>query len=108
MLKNGGRVIVTLFEGEPYTLWNVRDLARHAGLAVVESFRFVWEDYPGYKHVRTLGALEGGWKGEDRAARMYVFEKRGGDEGQGGGRKEKNSGGKKRRKEESDSESDEG
>jgi 25S rRNA (uracil2634-N3)-methyltransferase len=76
-LKMGGRVMVALFEGEPYTLWNVRDLARHAGLKVVESYRFDWEQYPGYAHVRTLGAIEGGggWKGEDREARMYVFEK---------------------------------
>jgi 25S rRNA (uracil2634-N3)-methyltransferase len=44
---------------------------------VVESWRFDWSQYPGYSHVRTLGALEGGggWKGEDREARMYVFEK---------------------------------
>ncbi|OAL02704.1 hypothetical protein IQ06DRAFT_119326 [Phaeosphaeriaceae sp. SRC1lsM3a] len=76
-LRMGGRIIVALFEGEPYTLWNVRDLARHAGLKVVESWRFDWAQYPGYKHVRTLGAIEGGgaWKGEDREARMYVFEK---------------------------------
>jgi 25S rRNA (uracil2634-N3)-methyltransferase len=73
----GGRIIVTLFEGEPYTLWNIRDLARPAGLKVAESWRFDWEQYPGYKHVRTLGNLEGGgaWKGEDRNARTYVFEK---------------------------------
>ncbi|KAF2624006.1 hypothetical protein BU25DRAFT_348891 [Macroventuria anomochaeta] len=76
-LKMGGKVMVALFEGEPYTLWNIRDLARHAGLKVVESWKFDWAQYPGYAHVRTLGALEGGggWKGEDREARMYVFEK---------------------------------
>lgn len=76
-LKMGGRVIVTLFEGEPYTLWNIRDLARHSGLKVLESFKFDWTEYPGYKHVRTLGTIEGGgaWKGEEREARMYVFEK---------------------------------
>ena len=76
-LRMGGKIIVTLFEGEPYTLWNIRDLARHAGLRVVESWRFDWAQYPGYRHVRTLGALEGGggWKGEDREARIYVFEK---------------------------------
>ncbi|KAH7122435.1 hypothetical protein B0J11DRAFT_551069 [Dendryphion nanum] len=76
-LKMGGKVIVTLFEGEPYTLWNIRDLARHAGFKVVESWRFDWEQYPGYAHVRTLGAIEGGgaWRGEEREARMYVFEK---------------------------------
>lgn len=76
-LKMGGRIMVALFEGAPYTLWNVRDLARHAGLRVVESWKFDWTQYPAYSHVRTLGALEGGgaWKGEDREARMYVFEK---------------------------------
>ncbi|KAI8940990.1 hypothetical protein NX059_002239 [Plenodomus lindquistii] len=76
-LRMGGKIIVTLFEGEPYTLWNIRDLARHAGLKVVESWKFDWSQYPGYAHVRTLGAIEGGgaWRGEDRDARMYVFEK---------------------------------
>jgi 25S rRNA (uracil2634-N3)-methyltransferase len=74
-LRMGGKIIVTLFEGEPYTLWNIRDLARHAGLRVVESWKFDWAQYPGYHHVRTLGAMETGWKGEDRAARMFMFEK---------------------------------
>ena len=76
-LRMGGRILVALFEGEPYSLWNIRDLARHAGLKVVESWRFDASLYPGYGHVRTLGALEGGggWRGEDREARMYVFEK---------------------------------
>lgn len=77
-----GQILVTLFEGEPYTLWNIRDLARHAGLKVVTSFRFPWASYEGYTHARTLGHIEGkqggggrgGWKGEDREARMYVFE----------------------------------
>ena len=76
-LRTGGRVVVTLFESAPYTLWNIRDLARHTGLRVVESFKFDWSQYPGYHHVRTLGTIEGGggWKGEEREARMYVFEK---------------------------------
>lgn len=75
-----GQILVTLFEGEPYTLWNIKDLARHAGLRIVTSFRFPWSSYEGYAHARTLGEVEGkqggrgGWKGEDREARMYVFE----------------------------------
>ncbi|EAS30899.3 25S rRNA (uracil2634-N3)-methyltransferase [Coccidioides immitis RS] len=77
-----GQVIVTLFEGEPYTLWNIRDLARHAGLRVVTSFKFPWGSYPGYSHSRTLGEIEGkdgergGWRGEEREARSYVFERK--------------------------------
>ncbi|KAK1827801.1 hypothetical protein QBC39DRAFT_419020 [Podospora conica] len=91
-LAPGGKVVVTLFEGEPYTLWNVRDLARHAGLAVERSFRFQAEAYPGYRHARTLGV--GAWRGEERAGRSYVFRKKveikGGKKGEGkGGKKGK-------------------
>ncbi|CAI7621288.1 unnamed protein product, partial [Penicillium manginii] len=84
-----GQILVSLFEAEPYTLWNIKDLARHAGLQVVTSFRFPWSSYEGYSHARTLGEVEGkdgqraGWRGEDRNARMYVFEvKKEGDKGE--------------------------
>ncbi|POS84602.1 hypothetical protein EPUL_003720, partial [Erysiphe pulchra] len=73
-------IIVTLFEGEPYTLWNIRDLARHSGLIVARSFSFEFGVYPGYKHSRTIGVIKSesgkdsnGWKGEDRSARTYIF-----------------------------------
>ena len=81
-----GQILVTLFEGEPYTLWNIRDLARHCGLKVVESFRFPWSAYPGYQHARTIGDIatgkdrsdegkrKGAWRGEERDARCYVLE----------------------------------
>ncbi|PWY85674.1 hypothetical protein BO94DRAFT_467759 [Aspergillus sclerotioniger CBS 115572] len=75
-----GQILVSMFEGEPYTLWNIKDLARHAGLRVITSFRFPWACYKEYSHARTLGDIEGkhggrgGWRGEDRDARMYVFE----------------------------------
>lgn len=82
--KSGSSIIVTLFEGEPYTLWNIRDLARHSGLQVEKSFKFQANAYPGYKHARTLGVVEskkgktgGGWKGEERHARSYVFVRKG-------------------------------
>jgi len=77
-------IIVTLFEGEPYTLWNIRDLGRHAGLQVERSFKFQARAYPGYKHARTLGVIKGkngeggaGWRGEERSARSYVFVRKG-------------------------------
>ncbi|PBP28698.1 hypothetical protein BUE80_DR000408 [Diplocarpon rosae] len=80
----GSSIVVTLFEGEPYTLWNIRDLARHSGLEVAQSFRFQAKAYPGYKHARTLGVVKGkngkeggGWKGEERSARSYVFVRKG-------------------------------
>lgn len=67
-----------MFEGEPYELWNIRDLARHVGLKVGRSFKFQSKAYPGYKHARTLGNIEGGggWKGEDRSARTYILERK--------------------------------
>lgn len=76
LLSKDGTIIVTLFESEPYTLWNIRDLARHSDLEVQRSFKFQAEAYPGYSHSRTLGNIEGGggWKGEDRAARSYIFQ----------------------------------
>ncbi|RMY99101.1 hypothetical protein D0862_07283 [Hortaea werneckii] len=79
LLATGGTIVVTLFEGEPYTLWNIRDLGRHSGLEVQRSFKFTAEAYPGYSHSRTLGNIQGGggWKGEDRDARSYVFQKKG-------------------------------
>ena len=76
LLAAGGSIIVTIFEGEPYELWNIRDLARHVGLKAGRSFKFQASAYPGYKHARTLGNIEGGggWKGEDRPARSYILE----------------------------------
>ncbi|OAA71288.1 hypothetical protein ISF_01839 [Cordyceps fumosorosea ARSEF 2679] len=89
-LAPGGSVVVTVFEGEPYTLWNVRDLARHVGLQAEASFRFRAAAYPGYRHARTLGVVRrakgkggegeearGAWRGEERPARSFVFVRRG-------------------------------
>lgn len=82
------QILVTLFEGEPYTLWNIRDLARHCGLQVIESFKFPWHAYPGYQHARTAGDIasgkdkaydgkrRGAWRGEERDARCYILQTR--------------------------------
>ena len=97
-LRPGGTIVVTLFEGEPYTLWNVKDLGRHCGLAVQRSFRFQPEAYPGYHHARTMGVVRsrkgevgGGWKGEDRLARSYIFVRKGEGEEVSGKRKRRKS-----------------
>lgn len=86
VLAPGGTIVVTIFDGEPYTLWNVTDLARHSGLEVLRSFKFVSDAYPGYSHARTLGNIEGGggWKGQDRDARSYVFQEKAGQRPVGG------------------------
>ena len=59
-LAPGGRIVVTVFEGEPYSLWNVRDLGRNAGLTVERSFKFQASAYPRYRHARTLGVVRKG------------------------------------------------
>ncbi|EGS20753.1 uncharacterized protein CTHT_0025890 [Thermochaetoides thermophila DSM 1495] len=101
-LAPGGCIVVTLFEGEPYTLWNIRDLARHTGLQVERSFKFMASAYPGYAHARTLGVVKNkkgevakaAWKGEERPARSYVFVRKGEDSGLfTQGKKRKRSGG---------------
>jgi 25S rRNA (uracil2634-N3)-methyltransferase len=106
-LAPDGSIIVTLFEGVPYTLWNIRDLARHSGLAVERSFKFQASAYPGYHHARTLGVVKNkkgeesgtGWRGEERAARSYVFVRKGEEKAQAQKRKRASDG-------ESDSEED--
>ncbi|KAH0495417.1 hypothetical protein TgHK011_008973 [Trichoderma gracile] len=67
-LARGGSVVVTLFEGEPYTLWNIRDLGRHAGLQLERSFRFQAAAYPGYHHARTFGVVRNKKGEESRGA----------------------------------------
>ncbi|KAK8145078.1 hypothetical protein G3M48_004932 [Beauveria asiatica] len=87
LAPGGSSVVVTVFEGEPYTLWNVRDLARHVGLQADASFQFQAAAYPGYRHARTLGVVRskkgggggggGAWRGEEREARSFVFVRKG-------------------------------
>ena len=77
LLTLDGTVIVTVFEGEPYDTWDLKGLAKTAGLKSRRSFRFQHDAYPEYRHARTLGNIEGGggWKGEERPARTYVLER---------------------------------
>lgn len=82
LLAPAGSIVVTLFDGQPYDRWNIRDLARHVGLRVGRSFKFQADAYPGYRHARTLGNIKDGrgWKGEDRGARTYMFESKDSEE----------------------------
>lgn len=69
---------MTLFEGLPYTEWDIRGLAKSVALQSQRSFKFNAKLYEGYHHARTIGNREREWKGEERAARTFVFEKLGG------------------------------
>ncbi|KAM0514952.1 hypothetical protein ACHAPE_006274 [Trichoderma viride] len=100
-LAAGGSIVVTLFESEPYTLWNIRDLGRHAGLQLERSFRFQPAAYPGYHHARTFGVVRNkkgdessaSWKGEERPARTYVFMRKEEVEDQAKNKKKRKRGG---------------
>ncbi|KAI9027945.1 hypothetical protein DFJ74DRAFT_604072 [Hyaloraphidium curvatum] len=52
---------VTLKEEKPYSLWEIKKLAKEAGLVTVQSFEFPLAIYSelGYAHRRTLGFEEG-------------------------------------------------
>ncbi|KAK1957594.1 hypothetical protein LY78DRAFT_663486 [Colletotrichum sublineola] len=114
-LAPGGTIVVTLFEGDPYTLWNIKDLGRHAGLQSLQSFKFHSKAYPGYKHARTLGVVKekktgeasgAAWKGEERPARSYVFMRKDEAPEEAPGKKKRKRGGDESSSEESEMEAD--
>lgn len=122
VLLPDGLVVVTLFASPHYEAWNIKGLAKSQGFRAQRSFKFLAEEFPGYRHARTIGTIEkgkkrrggqkpkqneadeqgekdgqeekkdeeekkkeeegdndgiieqGGWKGEEREARMYLFE----------------------------------
>ncbi|KZO94093.1 hypothetical protein CALVIDRAFT_539466 [Calocera viscosa TUFC12733] len=57
---SAGRVLVTMRESVPYTLWEVPQLAKHPPpghptYQQVRSYAFEPSSYPGYEHRRTIG-----------------------------------------------------
>ncbi|EDO16726.1 hypothetical protein Kpol_1003p31 [Vanderwaltozyma polyspora DSM 70294] len=70
-----GKIILSVFTGEPYDLWQVRTLAKDNGLKVERSNKFQWENYPEYHHRRTNSEQDTTKRAEEREARIYVFEK---------------------------------
>lgn len=70
-----GKIILSVFTGEPYDLWQVRVLAKDNGLQVERSSKFQWGDYPEYHHKRTNSEQDTTKPAEERDARLYVFKK---------------------------------
>ncbi|CCE62486.1 hypothetical protein TPHA_0C03340 [Tetrapisispora phaffii CBS 4417] len=69
-----GKVILTMFTGEPYDLWEVRALAKQTGFQVEKSNKFQWENYPEYHHKRTNSEQDTTKPAQEREARTYVFK----------------------------------
>ncbi|KAK6459572.1 uncharacterized protein RJT20DRAFT_17108 [Scheffersomyces xylosifermentans] len=73
--KKGGRIILSLFEGEPYQSWGVKILARSENYRVERSSRFDWASFPEYHHRRTNSTRDTTKPAAERDARIYIFEK---------------------------------
>lgn len=67
------RIMLLLFDGEPYDSWQLKRLARDLGLQVDRLVKFGWSLYPGYHHRRTNLMRDTTKPAEERLARTYVF-----------------------------------
>jgi 25S rRNA (uracil2634-N3)-methyltransferase len=76
-LKPQGRVVITIKEGIPYDLWELKALAKGEGFRCVLSLKFKPEEFPDYFHRRTIGFKEGVSKNSNQEiqnSRMYFFQ----------------------------------
>ncbi|KAI5952677.1 hypothetical protein KGF54_003544 [Candida jiufengensis] len=71
-----GKIILTVFEGEPYSSWGIKIIAREQNYKVEQSGRFEWGMFPEYHHKRTNSSQDTTKPANERDARLYVFEKR--------------------------------
>lgn len=72
---NNSKIVLSLFEGEPYNSWGVKIIAKSEGYKVDRSGVFDWTLFPGYHHRRTNGIRDTTKPAADRNARVYIFEK---------------------------------
>ncbi|KAK6204756.1 uncharacterized protein RJT21DRAFT_10945 [Scheffersomyces amazonensis] len=70
-----GKIILSLFEGEPYNSWNIKILARTHDYKVERSGRFDWSLFPQYHHRRTNSTRDTTKPAAERDARIYIFDK---------------------------------
>lgn len=69
------KIIISLFEGEPYISWGVKALSRSVGYRVERSGAFEWSHFPGYHHRRTNSMKDTTKPASERDARIYLFDK---------------------------------
>ncbi|KAH3670320.1 hypothetical protein WICMUC_004889 [Wickerhamomyces mucosus] len=73
--SNEPKIVLSVFDGEPYDSWNIKSLSKTLGLKVEKSGKFTWDAFKGYKHKRTNSEQNTTKVAGERRARMYVFEK---------------------------------
>lgn len=74
MRPRTGSIVVSLFDGLPYSLWNLKILAKAYGLTVRRSANFDWTAFPGYYHRLTAGRGDTTKQAVSRSAKFYIFE----------------------------------
>ncbi|CCD23391.1 25S rRNA (uracil2634-N3)-methyltransferase NDAI_0B03570 [Naumovozyma dairenensis CBS 421] len=70
-----GKIILSVFDGEPYDSWQIKMLAKKNALHVERSNKFQWENFPGYHHRRTNSEQTTTKPAEERNARIFIFKK---------------------------------
>lgn len=75
-LKQDGKVVLILFEGEPYISWGIKRLGRDKNYTVVKSYQLNLETFPGYHHKLTSREGKTAKEQSSRPARVYVFVKK--------------------------------
>lgn len=70
---SGLKIILSVFEGEPYVSWGIKSLARSEGYCVERSGAFNWSAFEGYHHKRTNGIRDTTKPAAERDARIYLF-----------------------------------
>ena len=70
-----GKILLSVFAGEPYDSWQIKALAKENGLMLDTSNKFNWENYPQYHHKRTNSEQNTTKPAHEREARTYIFKK---------------------------------
>jgi 25S rRNA (uracil2634-N3)-methyltransferase len=63
-------VYLTIWSGQPYDSWNIRQIAKQCGLICACSFKFEPNAYPHYNHVKTKGGNNSGF---NKPSKTFVF-----------------------------------
>ncbi|CAB4252859.1 similar to Saccharomyces cerevisiae YIL096C Putative protein of unknown function [Maudiozyma barnettii] len=69
-----GKILLTVFAGEPYDSWQIKTLAKDNRLMLDKSSKFIWENYPEYHHKRTNSEQNTTKPAHEREARTYIFK----------------------------------
>lgn len=69
-----GKIVISMFEGEPYISWGIKILGRSENYRLEQSGKFDWANFPLYHHKRTNGVRDTTKPAAERDARVYVFE----------------------------------